>query len=280
MRNHQIWNTAFCNSSGSTFQFYVNEVSPAIACNAYYFGASYADDDEPRNVSGLSMIAAFKMSNTCEATGIDTICHEQFIRPGSSWPTFWCHAIQSIAAQTDASGIQRIIRSDGQCSDAQSGDSLWFNSAINGWISAALLPTSPDERIIRHTQTNRFEIFNASNGELLDSTTTIVGTPSYLIRLPDHIAEIVTYDVPTRTVRVYKPIRRVEELTIRYHVNSQQILLDWTEVSGARSYTVYSSPGFGEPESLLGTVYNGVTLFGVSLDPTVRTKTFYVTANY
>ncbi len=122
-----------------------------------------------------------------------------------SFPTPGSCGLHEIAAQRDSSGTERVMLSNGECHDPVSFDLLWQNPAAQGNpVYAARMFDSPDERILVWTNGGYFNVFNASDGSLLSATSSLVGSPVYLLKQPNQSSEIVTYEALTRTVRIYR----------------------------------------------------------------------------
>ena len=112
-----------------------------------------------------------------------------------------------VAAQIDGSGTERVFLGNGECRDPVTFDLLWENPSAVGWpVYAVRLFDSENERILVWVNGNYFNVFDASDGTMLGTTTTILGTPQYLLKQENAISEIVTYETETRTVRIYMSV--------------------------------------------------------------------------
>jgi hypothetical protein len=82
---------------------------------------------------------------------------------------------------------------------------------------------------------NYFDIYDAENGSLIDSTSMFQGTYQYAIKLPGHLTEFVTRQ--SRTIRIYKPYYNLFDLTIARE--NDWFRLRWNTIHGAQSYSIY-----------------------------------------
>jgi hypothetical protein len=200
----------------------------------------------------------------------------------STWDTTYYAAV---ITQTDGDGIGHLIaRSSGNTRTAALSESgsleLWANSTLAGDLYTARMADSPDERILTlQGSSQRFAVFSAANGQFLDSTISMSGTLQFMIKRPAVKSEFVTFDSPTRTIRIYKPGYGMTGVSCTYLPETDRIRLYWSPLPGATSYRIYSGAYVTDsPYQVLGVVDAPRTSFDFVPEPAHRF--FYVTALY
>lgn len=140
-------------------------------------------------------------------------------------------------AQTESDGTEQAIVSDGSCYRIADGSLAWeLEDDLETFFVGRVVPRGSQEVFVLNGA--RFNVLDASTGSLIDSTATVLGTPHYFLQSADGIAEIVTYQQNTRTVRVYRPDIAPIAASIVYLPASNSIRLRWSPIPGAASYRI------------------------------------------
>ncbi|MBI5058439.1 hypothetical protein HZB60_01520 [candidate division KSB1 bacterium] len=195
-----------------------------------------------------------------------------------------CPPTPALCAQVDSSGSMRVLLSGGVCTDGDMNDTIWANPLLSGWILSGTILGSSDERFLRWTgqgQGGYFSVFDASNGDSLDITSSILGNSSaYAIKQSNRPADIVTYSPSTRIARVYKQVREVGGLVIQAFGELRELRLSWEPVPTAYRYSIFSSPSENGPWSWIATIDVDEPEFWQIINPTAPRQFYTVTAKY
>ena len=180
---------------------------------------------------------------------ITTLCETDSVGVNCGHPA-------SVVAQIDLDGTKRALL-EGYCYLADENNQfseLWYNQDLRyGRIQSATLVEGEDERFVKDYG-NCFNVYNASTGEFIGSTTHFEGQFQYLIKLQDRVTEFVTLDDDNDIVRVYKPGNAIL-LTLHVLPASNSLQLNWYPVTGASSYTVW----LRHPPPMTGPYFAGTT---------------------
>jgi hypothetical protein len=138
--------------------------------------------------------------------------------------------------QEDFDGTQRLLHSTGDCYNAESGEVVFNNPAINDSIMSAYIRNAPGEDFL-YFQAGRFQVYDGRTGEWVDSTSVIQGIPQYTL-VTSGLDQLVTYDATQKLVRVYQSLSTL--LTINV-TDAGQVQLSWMPSAGAVGYRLDAS---------------------------------------
>jgi hypothetical protein len=196
----------------------------------------------------------------------DTLCFEEHIG-------CFLEGTPYVATQMDTDGTQRVINSLNTCFEDQGGNfvQIWTASQGAQFFSATLEPEA-NEVYLRQFN-NSLRVINAANGSTLGNSSPILGALSYVIKQPNRVSELVTYDETTRTARIYRPLLK-HILTVGYDSEGSNLVLRWNSYPCESGYSLWFQlpPPLDSP-TFLGTTSD--TTFTYPL-PTERTGFFYV----
>jgi hypothetical protein len=211
---------------------FVYSFPPARIYSEYYSGLSIFNRSSPFSMA-FSRETRVLRSPGCSGTSyqncvIGTIENSEAF---SATPLDTSEFLGRVTAQQDFNGTRRILYSNGNCYNAESGEILFNNPEIVTASFAATIRLAPGEDFLSY-KNSHFNIYDGRTGEFVDSTTQIEGTPVKKL-IGTGFDELLTFDNATKIVRIYKPFG--PELTI-LPTETGQLILTWTEAPGATSY--------------------------------------------
>ncbi len=200
------------------------------------------------------------------STWLTTYTMDSAASPRFEFPT--AHVI----AQVDGDGTQRIIARYMTALDPNNFEQLWTIPEISNVFYAVRMYDSADERILAKPQyTNRFRVYNATDGSLLGETSTIIGDIAYVLKPAGREHEIVTWEVATRTIRVYtSQPPGIDGLTIAYLPEDNLLRLSWPEVGEATGYKIYTAPTADGPWEWIVGLPSGQTVYHIPANDSLR----------
>ncbi len=204
----------------------------------YVFGGSYYEDWDPFEPGFIHREWVGRKNFTPMPTRVDST-----------------HGYYALA-QKDASGTARLITNQGWALDYTTLAPLWHNPAIDARDAFAVqIESGANEQLFIHNDNGRFAVYDATDGNLADWTTPIIGSPRYVLKLPAGAA-VVAYSNTDSTARVYR-VHSIEApgLTCSYYPGDpRRIILRWPRVGTALAYEIYSGSTTGTVSSLETTV--------------------------